>query len=125
VTPIPEGAAKSDLDDATAELHVRDLCSVFDAFSIPNSLTPTHPMGNIVRAVIDSLELKWSGLTRSIIGFSDPVNRFAGDFFETSASINVTVTTKKSTGHGFQFVSKATTAVNFAQIGRERNGVFF
>jgi hypothetical protein len=125
VTPVPEGGAKSDLDDGTAELHVRNICSVFDAFSVANSLTPTHPLGNVVSAVIESLDLKWSGVTRSIIGFGDPVNQFSGDFFETSASIRVTATTRKSTGHGFKFVSSATTKVNFAQIGRETNGVFF
>jgi hypothetical protein len=125
VTPIPEGGARSDLDDGTAELHVRNICAVFDAFSVANSLDPTHPLGNVVSAVIDSLDLKWGGVTRSIIGFSDPVNQFSGDFFETSASIHVSVTTKKSTGHGFRFVSSATTKVNFAQVGRETNGVYF
>ena len=113
------------MDDGTAELHVRNICSVFDAFSVPNSLTPTHPLGNIVSAIIESLDMKWSGVTRRIIGFSDPSNRFSGDFFETSASIQVSVRTLKSTGHGFRFVSSATTKVNFAQIGRETNGVFF
>jgi hypothetical protein len=125
VTPIPDGGAESDFDDGTAELHVRNICSVFDAFSVPNSLTPTHPLGNIVGAVIESLDLKWSGITRSVIGFSDPVNQFSGDFFETSAAISVTARTEMSTGHGFRFVSSATTQVNFAQFGRETNGVFF
>jgi hypothetical protein len=113
------------LDDGTAELHLRNICSIYDAFSVANSLTPTHPLGNIVSAVIESLDLKWSGVTRSLIGFSDPANQFSGDFFETSATINVTVKTKRSTGHGFRFVSSATAKVNFAQIGRETNGVFF
>ncbi len=125
VTAIPEGAARADLDNGRADLHVRNICSVFDAFSVVNSLTPTHPLGNIVSAVIESLDLRWSGVTRSVIGFSDPVNKFSGDFFETSATIHVSVTTKKSTGHGFRFVSSATTKVNFAQFGRETNGVFF
>ena len=98
---------------------------MFDTFSVPNSLTPTHPMGNIVSAVVDSLDMEWSGVTRSVVGFSDSVNMFAGDFFESSASIQVTVHTETSTGHGFRFVSSATTAVNFAQFGREHNGVFF
>lgn len=113
------------MDNGTAELHVRNICSVFDAFTVANSLTPTHPLGNIVSAVIDSLDMAWSGVSRNIIGFRDPVNRFSGDFFETSATIHVTATTKKSTGHGFRFVSAATTTVNFAQIGRETNGAFF
>jgi hypothetical protein len=125
VARIPTGGASADLDAGTAELHVGDVCSVLDAFTVENSLTPTHPLGNIVSAVIDSLDIRWSGVTRSIIGFSDPANQFSGDFFETSASIRVTATTKKSTGHGFRFVSSATTKVNFAQIGRETNGVYF
>jgi hypothetical protein len=125
LSPIPKGGARVDLDGGTAELHVRNICSVFDAFAVSNSLDPTHPLGNIVSAVIESLDMQWSGVTRSIIGFSDPVNQFSGDFFETSASINVTATTKKSTGHGFRFVSSATTKVNFAQIGRETNGAYF
>ena len=124
VTPIPNGSARANFDKGTAELHVRNIC-VFDAFAVSNSLTPTHPLGNIAGAVIESLDLKWSGVTRSIIGFSDPVNQFSGDFFETSAAIMVTAKTKKSTGHGFQFVSSATTTVNFAQFGRETNGKFF
>jgi hypothetical protein len=65
------------------------------------------------------------GVTRSIIGLNDQTNQFSGDFFETSAAIQVTATTLKSTGHGFRFVSSATTMVNLAQFGRETNGVFF
>jgi len=124
VIPIPHGAARADSGGGTAELHVRNAC-VFDAFSVPNSLTPTHPLGNIVSAVIESLDIKWSGVTRSVLGFSDPVNQFSGDFFETSAAIKVTASTNRSTGHGFRFVSSGTTTVNFAQFGRERNGIFF
>ncbi len=125
MTPIPRGGARADLDAGTAELHVRNICSVFDAFTVANSLTPTHPLGNVVSAVINSLDIEWSGVTRSIVGFSDSVNQFSGDFFETSASIRMMATTKKSTGHGFRFVSSATTKVNFAQMGRETNGLFF
>jgi hypothetical protein len=124
-TPIPAGSARVDVEDGTAELHVRNLCSVFDAFTVPNSLDPTRPLGNIVSAVIDSLNLQWRGVTRRIPGFSDPVNKFKGDFVETAATLEVTVTTPKSTGHGFRFVSSVTTTVNFAQLGRETNGVFF
>jgi hypothetical protein len=125
VVPIPEGGARANLEGGTAELHVRNICSVLDTFTVENSLTPTRPLGNPVSAVLDSLDIEWSGVTRSVLGFSDPVNQFSGDFFETSANIRLTVHTDASTGHGFRFVSSATTAVNFAQIGRERNGVFF
>ena len=125
VVPIPKGGARANLDEGTAELHVRNICAVFDAFTVENSLTPTHPLGNIASADIDSLDLEWSGVTRNIPGFRDAVNRFSGDFFEASATIKVTATTRKSTGHGFRFVSSATTKVHFAQFGRETNGVFF
>jgi hypothetical protein len=124
LVPIPKGGGRADFDEGTAELRARNIC-VFDAFAVSNSLNPTHPLGNIVSAVIESLNLKWSGVTRSVLGFSDPVNQFSGDFFETSVSIQVTATTLRSTGHGFRFVSSATTTVNFAQFGRETNGVFF
>ena len=76
---------------------------------------------------IDSLEIEWSGVTKSFPGIHDTVNHFAGDFFQIgNVAIAVTATTPKSTGHGFRFVSKpATTKVNYPQIGREHNGVFF
>jgi len=122
---VPEGSAGADFDAGTAHLDVRNICSVLDAFSVANSLNPLRPLGNPVGAELESLDIEWSGVTRSVIGFSDPVNQFAGDFFESSASIQVTVHTDPSTGHGFRFVSSATTAVNFAQFGREHNGVFF
>jgi len=124
-TSIPEGGARADLEAGTAELHLRNICSVLDTFTVPNSLDPTRPLGNPVSAAIDSLDIEWSGVTRRVLSFSDPTNQFAGDFVETSASIRLAVRTLASTGHGFRFVSSATTAVNFAQIGRERNGVFF
>jgi hypothetical protein len=125
VSRIPEGGARAHLDEGTAALHVRNVCSVLDTFTVENSLTPTRPLGNPVSALIESLDIEWSGVTRSVLGFSDPVNQFAGDFFETSASIRLAVRTLASTGHGFRFVSSATTTVNFAQFGRERNGSFF
>ena len=113
------------LDRGTADLHVRNVCSVFDVFTVENSLTPTRPLGNIVSAVIESLDIHWGGITRSILGFSDPVNQFSGDFFETSVNFHVSVRTEQSTGHGFRFVSSALTKIDFAQFGRERNGAFF
>jgi len=48
----------------------------------------------------------------------------SGYFLENSATIEVTVTTSPGL-HGFHFVSDATTASYFAQIGHESNGVFF
>lgn len=77
--------------------------------------------------MIDSVDIKWSAVIKSFIGVHDTVNQFAGDFFQIgNVTIAVTASTPKNTGHGFRFVSDpATTTVNYAQIGRERNGVFF
>jgi hypothetical protein len=125
IVAVPEGNAGADFDAETAHLDLRNICSVLDAFSVPNSLNPLRPMGNPVGAEIESLDIEWSGLTRSVIGFSDPLNQFRGNFFECSASIQVAVHTDVTTGHGFRFVSSQTTAVNFAQFGREWNGSFF
>jgi hypothetical protein len=69
--------------------------------------------------------MHWSGVKRRISFTStDPDDRFAGDFIENTATIEVDVVTLPSTGHGFRFVSDpaGTTVSNFAQIGRERNG---
>ena len=125
-TPVPVGSAKVDLTGGTARLLAKNICSVFDAFTVPNSLSLDRPLG-YASGVIDSVDIRWSNVKRSVLGFSDSTNQFAGDFFEVSnVTIAVTATTPVSTGHGFQFVSEpATTIVNFAQIGREHNGVFF
>jgi hypothetical protein len=99
---------------------------VFDAFTVPNSLNPAHPLG-IVPAIINSLHIEWSGVTDRD-EFSDPTDAFAGLFLEDSATIEVTATTPPSLGkHGFKFVSDpaATTTTNFAQVGHDHNGMFF
>ena len=56
------------------------------------------------------------------------VSRRRGCSYPTrdSAAIEVTVTTPPSSGlNGFRFVSDATTASHFAQIGHDQNGAFF
>ena len=123
-TPFPEGSGKVDIDEATAELLVHNVC-LFDAFTVPNSFDPTHALG-IFSAIINSMKIEWSGVTRSVLGFKDATNKFRGDFFECSAKIAVSATTPKDTGHGFHFESDpATTHTNFAQFGTEHNGMFF
>jgi hypothetical protein len=107
---------------------------VFDGFTVPNALDEAHPAGR-VNSIIDSLRIEWSGTTRET-SFSDcGVNGFRGNFLENSATIEVTATTPplperscppRPARNGFRFVSDPahTTVSHFAQIGRERNGVF-
>ena len=124
-TALPVGSGKVDTARGTARLLVHNVCSVFDVSTVDNSFDPAHAMG-IFSAVIDALDIKWSGVTRSARGFSDTTNNFRGDFFECSATIAVAVTTPPETGHGFHFESDpSTTRTNFAQFGVEQNGVFF
>ena len=125
-TPVPEGSTRFDLEDGRASLRAENICSVFDAFTVGNSFSPSRPLG-FVSGIIESVEIEMSGIKESHVGFSDPKNQFAGDFFELSfATIAVTAVTPVSTGHGFRFVSDpASTVVNFAQVAKERNGVFF
>jgi hypothetical protein len=115
-----------DLVGGTARLQANNICAVFDAFTVGNSFSPNRPLG-FASGKIDSVDIKWSGVTKNFIGVHDAVNHFAGDFFQIgNVTIAVTATTPVSSGHGFQFVSDpASTTVNFAQIGSERNGVFF
>lgn len=98
---------------------------MFDAFAVSNSVNLTRPLGNIVSGIINSLEIRWSSVSRRVDNFSDSANRFRGSFVENKAAIQVTATTPVSTGHGFQFVSSETVSSNFAQIGQESNGSFF
>jgi len=124
-TPYPVGSGKVDLGGGTAQLLVHNVCSVFDVFTVPNSFDPAHALG-IFGAIINSMRIEWSGVTRSVPGFSDSTNKFRGDFFECSATIAVSATTPRETGHGFHFESDpATTHTDFAQFGTEHNGVFF
>ncbi len=97
---------------------------LFDVFTVANSFSKAVPR---VPAVIDSLRIEWSGITKTTqFSSANPDDQFAGYFLENSATIEVTVTTPPSPGlHGFHFVSDATTASDFAQVGHDHNGSFF
>ncbi|HET8923194.1 MAG TPA: hypothetical protein VFN26_09400 [Candidatus Acidoferrum sp.] len=123
---MPDGSGEVDLRAGTAEFHAENICAVFDAFTVANSFNPNRPLG-YASGRIESVHIKWSGVINSFLGIHDTANHFAGDFFQIgTVTIAVTASTPLSTGHGFRFVSDpATTKVNYAQIGSERNGVFF
>ncbi len=78
---MPEGSGEVDLDGGTAELHAENICAVFDAFTVGNSFSPNRPLG-FASGRIDSIDLKWSGVTKSFMGVHDTANHFAGDFFQ-------------------------------------------
>jgi len=119
-----------DLDEGEAVLQIENVCRVFDAFTVANSLDPLHPLG-LVSAFIKSLRIEWKGMTNKK-SFNNG-KTFRGDFVENSATIAVTVRTPETkppftpmTEDGFQFVADPASIVsNFAQIGHENNGALF
>jgi len=132
-TEIPDSSVDFDFTEEEASLHLKNVL-IFDAFTVPNSLNTFHPMGK-VHAIINSLRMEWRGTTNRR-SHEDCVDAFRGEFLENRATIEVVVTTPPTAAracnptkgmHGFRFVSDPahTSVSHFAQIGRERNGVFF
>ena len=128
---IPEGSVEVDLDEAEATLHLRNVCSVFDAFTVPNSRDNLHPLG-LVSGAIESLSIHWTGISKKL-SFSNG-KTFRGDFIQSvAAPMSVRVTTPATkppftpaAQNGYEFVSDPkTTVTHFAQIGRENNGKLF
>src|SRR5215469_3444162 len=68
-----------------------------------------------------SLAMEWQGLIAEL-EVRDLVNGFAGRYRECSATIQWSAEEA-----GFSFVSDpaSTSVTRFAQLGRERNGIFF
>jgi hypothetical protein len=112
---VPDEAVDADLDDGKARLTLSDR-SVFDYGSIPNGLFHFAPpkMAEV------SLDLRWfNPIKRGT--FSDATKPFAMNFVQTNAHISWRGHTGSDT---FHTIAGAQT-VHFAQIARERNGVFF
>jgi len=127
---IPEGSVHVDLHAGEATLDLHNVCSLFDAFTVPNSLNPLHPLG-LVSGFMKSLRIEWSGI-KSMLSFNNH-STFRGDFVETSARIELSINSPASKPpftpapeDGFEFeADPATTITNFAQIGHENNGSLF
>jgi hypothetical protein len=68
-----------------------------------------------------SFRIRWSGV-KARVKLRDDKNQFAGNFIEDTATVGWSSRQK-----GFKFVSApaSTSTSVFAEIGRERNGVFF
>lgn len=132
-TEVPGGSAEVDLEDREAVLHIRNLNTIFDAFTVPNSFDTSHPLG-LVGASIESLRIHWHGAppVAPLPGDDTPPGgaSFSGQFVETSATVGLKIRTPAtkppftpSPMDGFEFVADPkTTTTEFAQIGRERNG---
>ena len=90
--------------------------AIRDFTSIPNALS--H--GSSTPATV-SFHLRWSGVTKRV-KTRDVVNGFAGGFIENNATLEWS-----AQKDNFLFVSDPanTSTSAFAEVGHERNGVFF
>jgi hypothetical protein len=113
---IPPSALQVHLGEGTAKLHIADL-HISDFGSIPNAINngPADP------AVV-SYTIDWHGVKSRRQVHNEDLH-VAGLFLDTDATI-------EWTGHnaatGFTFVADSSgQTVISAQLGHERNGVFF
>ena len=117
VVPIPDASVDVDPGAGRARLLVRDL-EVEDYFTLENALLD----GNSIPAHV-SFDCRWfrpTGITRYRNAAAD--QQFVAQFRETSAVVEWSVREE-----GFEFTSDAaSTSVSvIAEVGHERNGVFF
>jgi hypothetical protein len=137
---IPDSDVQIDLGSGRAEMHIRDLPEL-DYYS-PAGLGDLASLGATWQTgyfdSIVSIDVVWSGPVTRRVNVRDAANGFAGTFNENQASVRWSA----SSDSGFSFVSEVgsfassvpevpgvngvTVPLNFfAQIGQERNGVFF
>ena len=111
----PDNPLIIDFEDGEATL-IADL-DVLDYTKVPNA----RALGAAVPANV-TYELRWSGPISRDLTVQDTTNGFAGTFQENQATL-----TWSASQPGFTFVSDpANTSTSLlAQLGRERNGIFF
>ena len=112
---IPDASVTVDLDHATASMNLNHE-QIADYGTITNALKGGPSVSSDV-----SFHIRWQGVQQRL-AVRDQQKRFAGSYIEDSATIAWTAQRK-----GFVFVSDPanTSFTNFAEIGRESNGVFF
>jgi hypothetical protein len=132
---IPIDSVTVNLGNATASLELTGL-PVKDFFNVRNSflnfLPPNQQPPGVVRPVPAFLDLsmRWNGKKAhvDVTDFEDTDltsnHRFVGAFIEDTATIQWSVTVP-TVNFEFRSDSTKTFESEFAEIGRERNGVFF
>ncbi len=112
---IPDESVEINLDNATASMKLSDV-ELRDHFNVPNSLL----RGPSVPADL-SFHMRWSGVLQRV-HLHDEQNTFDAHVIEDTATMALSASTQ-----GFTFVSDPadTSTTIFAEIGSERNGVFF
>ena len=112
---IPNENVEVDLDNATASMRLSK-AEIRDFFSLSNFFSG----GNSIPADA-SFNIHWSGVTKRV-HLHDQQNHFDAHVIEDTATL-----AWSAEEEGFKFVSdpEDTSTTVFAEIGSERNGVFF
>jgi hypothetical protein len=110
--------------EGTATLQFNNV-AVFDWITLDNSLTNGALIPGTPTNATMSATIQWSGVSRRF-KVRDRTNGFAGEFIENRATFQVA--TQNADGSSFSGTGDTTLPSflgNFAEIGHERNGVFF
>jgi hypothetical protein len=124
IAAIPDGDVEVHPGAGTAEMHVRNL-AVLDYHDFSSSVGPNWQTDYFNATV--SFDVVWSGPVTRQVDVKDAADGFAGHFNEDQA----TVTWSARSDSGFSFrsiqgdISTSVPGNFFAQVGHERNGVFF
>ena len=115
---LPPGSVQVTPGNGRASM-IGDNVAVSDFFTIPNSLLHGAIIPPVPATV--SFAVHWGGPGTQIT-LRDPVNGFTGNFIENSASL---VWSASSAGLLYASGPENTSISIFAEVGHERNGLFF
>jgi len=115
-----EGNVDVDLADGTAVMRLDDL-HLADHFTVPNSLGGDPKAA--VAATLD-LDVRWHG-NGARIDVRDPANSRVGRYIHDVATMRWSATVGSFRFEAHAGRSDDPSMTGFAQIGRQRNGVFF
>jgi len=116
---IPRDSVEVHLGSGVATMQVSNL-AVPDYFNIPNAFGLLDPPIAPVPATV-SFDIRWSNPTERV-QIRNTALDFGGLFVRNSATI---WWKSQQAGFAFESAPAATSASYFAEIGHERNGVFF
>jgi len=115
-TPISRGAVEVHQGSGTARLHATDF-KIEDYHDVINALKD----GPSLEAVV-SFDVRWTG-GGGHFKERDDTNHFEGRYVEGTATIEWSGLTEN--GQFFKSDPANTSTTVFAEVGKERNGVFF
>jgi hypothetical protein len=112
---LPDDSVTVDLAQGSATVQARDV-AVLDYGTIPNALTAMTPP---LPASI-SFRVEWRAIA-PLAPVRNEIQGFAGEFARATAQMEWTATAGR---YSFTSAPMATSSSSFAELGRERNGIF-